>query len=290
MNIFCYGDSWVEGVGSEFEPGSGEICDKLRYGNQWEHMRNRYSWPGQLQTKIIKINNYTKIIREGYSGFSNYDIYKRIINHISTEKIKSGDIAIISLSSILREPLSFLYTKSDYKDDHHGFMNYSNSTMIHDNEHNINNLHWIKSLDDKFKNLTESVYQDYLVNRFNYSFLYEITMNYICNLQIYFEKLGIDYLFVNAFEYNVSKESPFYDQINFQNWILPNYTLQEYLLDKAKEMDKSLPYSVWENDFKNVDKCLDGPHPNKIGYEIISDLIYDELIKRNLINNETRLI
>jgi hypothetical protein len=97
--------------------------------------------------------------------------------------------------------------------------------------------------------------------------------------------LGITYLFVNAFENVVSDKVSFYDKIKKENWILPNYTLSEYLVDRRGELDESLPYSLWEDDYKDVERCSDGPHPNRIGYGFISELIYSEIVKRKLLKD-----
>jgi hypothetical protein len=140
-------------------------------------------------------------------------------------------------------------------------------------------MHWIETIDNSnLQSTTNEILKDYIVNRLNYDFLYEITMNYICNLQIYFEKLGIDYIFVNAFENNVSKNVYFYNQIKQNKWILFDYTLQEYLVDKSKDFDKSKGYSVWEDDWiESVERNEDGPHPNRIGYKMIAELIYEHI-------------
>lgn len=284
MKIFCFGDSWVEGIGSELVPGSGKLNSRYDHIKNWEYVRKKYSWPSQLQHKI---GNDHKVIRIGHSGSSNYLIYKRIIDSIYSNKIQKNDLVIISLSSIIREPLNFLYVDNIGGHDIYGFVNYSNSTLFRELEHGVTpdgrGLYWVDDLSGPFRNLTQLMYKDYLVNRFNYLSLYESNMNYICNLQIYFDSLGINYLFVNAFEENISADVFFYNQIKLKNWIFPHYTLQEYLLDKAKQLDSSLPYSVWEDDHKEVGPRQDGPHPNRIGYQLISDLMFDELIKRNFI-------
>jgi hypothetical protein len=275
MKIHCFGDSWTQGIGVEWEPGKGAIPINQRYDKTWEVERRKYSWPGQLESLTnIKTLNY------GTAGSSNDEIYKVIIQSIWKGGIKAGDIVIIGLSSIIRQPLQFLYTQRDVD----GFVSYSNSVFIHYKlGHMGDKLNWIESIKNKnIKNITNDVYMDYILNRFNYDILYELNMNYICNLQIYFEKLGVSYLFFNAFEQNLSENIKFYNQIKKENWILPEYSIQQYLLDKSKDMDNSLSYSVWEDDWKDVKPCQDGPHPNRIGYKIIADLIHSELLKKKL--------
>lgn len=274
MIIHCFGDSWTRGIGTEWEPGQGRIPMEDRYNDdlEWWKVYDKYSWPGQLK-KLL--NNKVKVKNYGLAGYSNNDIYNEIIENLWDGEIKKGDLVIVSLSSIIRQTLPFFYTK----DEHCGFINYSNSCFLQSKigTHN-EKLHWIENINNKkIKKITDVVYMNYIVKRFNYNFLYEMTMNYICNLQIYFEELGIDYVFLNSFENNVSKDVHFYDQVKQEKWILFDYTLQEYLLDKAKNFDTSKGYSVWEDDTLDVEKNQDGPHPNRIGYKMIAELIYENI-------------
>jgi lysophospholipase L1-like esterase len=276
--IHCFGDSWVQGIGTEWEPGNGVIPMETRYDQSlgWDKIYSEYSWPGQLEKLLNK-----KIINYGMAGSSNQDIYSKVIESIWNNKIKKGDFIIVSLSSIIRQPLSFFMVKDDYNNsnlDLNGYINYSYSCLSHYINGFENDIHWIDTIKDKkIKNATSKIYKDYIVNRLNYEFLYEISMQYICNLQIYFEELGVDYVFVNAFENNISKDVKFYDQIKQNKWILFDYTLQEYLLDKSEDFDTSKGYSVWEDDMIEVERNQDGPHPNRIGHKMIADFIYEQI-------------
>lgn len=279
--IHCFGDSWVQGIGTEWEPGKGRIPMEDRYNQSWTKIYSKYSWPGQLQNLLgKKVNNY------GMAGSSNQDIYSKIIECIWTNKIKKDDFVIVSLSSIIRQPLSFFMVKDDYNNsnlDLNGYINYSHSCLSHYINGFEDNIHWIDTIKNKnIKNATNKIYKDYLVHRLNYDFLYEISMQYICNLQIYFEELGVDYVFVNAFENNISKNISFYNQIKQEKWLLFDYTLQEYLLDNSKDFDTSKGHSVWEDDMIEVEKNQDGPHPNRIGHQIIAELIYEKIKNKKL--------
>lgn len=280
MKIHCFGDSWTEGIGVELAPGSGPINSLNRYDKNWDVEKSKYSWPGHLQSLVSPT---IKIVNKGFAGSSNDEIFKEIIQAIWGNTIKSADVVIVGLSSIIRQPLHFLYTQ--YGVD--GFTSYSNSTFIHYKKGFMDDkLNWIESIKNKkIKDITNDVYMDYIVNRFDYNLLYELNMHYICNLQIYFEKLGVSYIFFNAFEDNLSENVKFHNQIKKENWILPDYTIQEYLIDKSKELDTNLGYSVWEDDTIIVQKNQDGPHPNRIGYKIIADLIYVELLQKNYLKN-----
>jgi lysophospholipase L1-like esterase len=283
--IHCFGDSWVQGIGTEWEPGTGRISMEDRYDRNfgWDKIYKKYSWPGQL-SELLKFK--TKIKNHGLGGNSNQEIYKNVINTIWSGELKKGDFAIVCLSSIIRQPLPFLLVKDDFNNSDEtltGYINYSNSCFSYFKQGRDNGVHWLETINDKkIKNATKQVYMDYLVNRFDYEFLYETNMNYICNLQIYFEELGVDYLFVNAFENNISKNVKFYNRIKQDKWILFDYTLQEYLLDKSKDFDISLGYSVWEDDMIDVEKNQDGPHPNRIGHKIIAELICENIKNKSI--------
>ena len=285
MKIHCFGDSWTEGVGVELAPGSGRIDAPTRYDRNWDDEKSKYSWPGQLQSLI---SSRAKIINKGSAGYSNDEIYKEIIESIWHSNITSGDMVIVGLSSIIRQPLHFLYTEHGVS----GFTSYSNSVFIHYKKGFMNDkLNWIESIQNKkIRDVTNDVYMDYIVNRFDYDLLYELNMHYICNLQMYFEKLGVSYIFFNAFENNLSENIKFHNQIKKENWVLPDYTIQEYLIDKSKELSDDLGYSVWEDDTIEVQKNQDGPHPNRIGYKFIADLIYSELVKKGYFKNESVIL
>lgn len=271
--IHCFGDSWVQGIGTEWKPGDGRIPMSDRYdeNKDWTPTYEKYSWPGQLKELLgnVELRNY------GSAGFSNQDIYKDIMENIWSGNVKKGDFVIVSLSSIIRQPLPFFYTRDDVE----GFINYSNSCFIHQvNGIQNETMHWIDSIENEnLKEISNKVYEDYIKKRFSYNYLYETAMNYICNLQVYFEELEIDYVFVNAFENNLSKDVVFYKDIKLDKWILPNYTLQEYLLDESENFDTSIGHSVWEDDMIEVERNQDGPHPNRIGYRMIAELIYEHI-------------
>lgn len=271
--IHCFGDSWVQGIGTEWEPGQGRISMDDRYNDkfEWWKVYRKYSWSGVVQKLFdnkVKIQNY------GSAGYSNEDIYRTVIESLWEEKIKKGDFVIVSFSSIVRQNLPFFYVKKQET----GFINYSNSCLLQYKDGKDNGLHWIDSIWQKdLQDATKDAFKDYIVNRFSYDFLYEMSMNYILNLQVYFEKLGIEYMFVNAFENVVSKDNHLYKYIKQDKWILPEYTLQEYLVDKAKDFDKSKGYSVWEDDEIHVERNEDGPHPNRIGHQMLGELIYEHI-------------
>ena len=279
--IFCFGDSWTRGLGSELPPGSGFIEESVR--NSHEFRKNQtyeYSYPGQLKT-ILK--DYD-VINLGSPGCSNYHIFGRIFKHLNKEthpdlndQINKGDIVIVGFTSILREPLTFFHA-----DAYSTFTENSISGLVDGKQRFI--PYWLKSIPDtQLKEASLVAFEDFIMNRLNFNFFHEICMNYVCQLQCLFDELGVNYIFFNAFENILNKDISFYNQIKLENWIMPEYTMSDYLCDKEIDLDKNLPYSVWENDIKKNRRNLDGPHPNRIGYEYITKLVYDRIIENKFI-------
>jgi len=280
--IFCYGDSWTFGLGSEIKPGSGETPIEIKNSLEFqeEHKDKIYSYPGQLQKKV---GNRFKIINNGIGGGSNYEIYKMILHHLSPnspthERIQFGDTVIVGWTSILREPLSF-FSAVNQQDDNRNPSIVDFSIKQFERTHNNWYPYWIHQIiSEDLKTSFKKSYEDFIVNRINYNFLYEQSMNYICQLQIIFEFFNIKFIFFNAFEDVLNKNIDFlYNQIKQKNWILPNYTMSDYLCDIEETLDNSLPYSIWEDDVKKVERNNDGPHPNRLGYYYIMELIYKKL-------------
>lgn len=106
-------------------------------------------------------------------------------------------------------------------------------------------------------------------------------MNYICNLQIYFSKLNIDYVFLNAFDSILSNEHSLYNLINLNKWIMPNSHMHHFLWSKLHLIDKDLPYSYWEDNKKITSEYSCGAHPNRLGYNLIANEIYDFMVENN---------
>lgn len=272
--IVCFGDSWTEGIGVELEPGNG-ITDQ-KYSKSWSFEKKTYSYPAQLSNLF---ENKFRIVNLGVGGNSNSIIFQNVYDFIFNSFDKT-DIFLIGLSSIIREPLNFfpknIQLVDESKTNDFGFINYSSS--CHLNGMGDNFPHWISDIKlDNIKKSFEEMYMDFIVNRFDDYFMYYISMNHIANLQKVLDVLGIKYYFFNMFENNLSTKIEFYDMINPNNWILFNYTFSEYLLDEYVYMDKTLPYGLWEGDLKNVEKNQDGPHPNRLGYNLIAKKIFEEI-------------
>jgi hypothetical protein len=283
-NIWCFGDSWTMGMGSEVEPGSGKIDNEIKNSQEFrkKYENREYSYPSQLQ-KMLGEN--FKVHNLGFGGGSNYQIYRRIISiihNLQDSGFKKGDIAIIGWTSIVREPLLFFKIGEEELVDGSDF-----SIKAIEKGHGDWYPRWCQQIEpNELKRAAEKSYEDFLLNRLNYDFMHEQVMNYICQIQVIFEYFGVDYLFFNAFENVLSKNCKPYEFIKKEKWVLPDYTLSDYLCDIEPNLDQTLPYSLWEDDKKKVERNNDGPHPNRIGYKFIADLIYKNLEEKKVLLNK----
>lgn len=278
--IHFFGDSWTRGDGCQFEPGSGVIPSFQKYGPDYTNEYNTFSYPSKIK---MLLNDSVNISNTASSGSSNFQIYRTILQTLHSDKFKKNDVAIIAWSSIIREPLNFLFTIQHQNNlwDAHGL---NNSIKGYTQPKDRFIPAWIKQLKEPIsKQIYEKVYEDYVVDRINLNLLYEICMNYVCNLQILFNEIGVKYIFINTFERIISDEISFYDKIQKDKWLLFDSTLSDYLCDIEDEMDLSVGYSLWEDDLVKPGRNCDGPHPNRIGYHHIAELIYEELLNKNLI-------
>lgn len=278
--IHFFGDSWTRGDGCQFVPGSGIIPSHIKYGPDYSTEYNTFSFPSQMKKYLpFEVN----ILNNGSSGSSNFQIYKKILDELYSDKFKSGDFVIVSWTSIVREPLPFLFSRehTNTEWDSHG-INHSVKGYKEPPHHFIPS--WISMMrESKSKKISKKIYEDFIIDRINLNLLHEICMNYVCNLQILFNEIGIDYLFINTFENIISKEVFFYDKIKKDKWLLFDYTLSDYLCDIEDKMDFSNGYSLWEDDFIKPGRNHDGPHPNRIGYDHIAKLIAETILNKKVI-------
>lgn len=278
--IHFFGDSWTRGDGCQFVPGSGIIDSKIKYGLDYSTEYNTFSFPSQVKNHLsFQVN----ISNNGSSGSSNFQIYKKVLDELYSDKFKSGDIAVVSWTSIVREPLTFLFSRENINTewDSHG-INYSVKGFLEPKDDFIPS--WITMMKEtKSKKISKKIYEDFIIDRINLNLLHEICMNYVCNLQILFNEIGIDYIFINTFENIISKEVFFYDKIKKDKWLLFDYTLSDYLCDIEDKMEFSCGYSIWEDDNIKPGRNHDGPHPNRIGYNHIAKLISETIISKKII-------
>lgn len=272
--IFCFGDSWTLGQGCQFEPGTGNKLTSEKYDKKLLPLLDQYSYPAVLG-KLLE--NKVKVINKGSNGAGNKDIFQNILHDIHNGNIHKNDLVIIGWTSIIREHIPFFESVNGHQVLPNGFFAMKNM----DTAEKINFGGIIKK--EKLQKFYEDAFKDYISYRLNFDWFYEIVLNYICNLQIIFDGFGINYLFFNAFENVTNTNIKVKEFINMDKWILPESTFSDYLCDIEENLTFESGYSLWEDDFIKPGRNHDGPHPNRIGYELIAKKIYDFLISQKII-------
>ena len=278
--IHFYGDSWTKGDGCQFEPGSGIIDSSIKFGPDYTKEYGEYSMPAQVK-KIL--NNEFNVINNGNTGSSNFQIYKQILKSLKENNFLKNDIVIVNWTSIIREPFTFMFTPENLNHNPWESHGIENSLRGHFSEDEFV-PYWVESINNNVhKKIFHSILRDFIIDRIDYNLYYQICMNYVCNLQIIFKELEVEFLFINAFENIISENVFFYPKIDKKNWILFGSSLSQYLHDIESTLDFSVGYTVWEDDFIKPGVGCDGPHPNRIGYNYVADLICKELKNKKII-------
>ena len=231
MKLYCYGDSWTEGVGVNrpVENGILTLHDKKIY-------RNQFSWPKNL-SELLSIN-YENC---GISGSSNKEIFDTIINDIKSNKITEGDLVIILWSSSLRDNVSF----------------------FPENEWHSWGLNYIDKENLKYWGVGQKLTKDVTYNKFIYDYkmfyttqifnqnYYNIVnQNYIIFLQKLFEHYNIIYVMADAFDsmvIDINKDDDKAHHINTNlYWNFSLKTFKDYLsnLKDNSVWEDNLPFEI----------------------------------------------
>jgi len=274
MKLFTFGDSYTEGVGCDLNQeykiiSSNGFADVTLF-------RNQYSWPKYLADKLsIEHTNY------GVGASSNKDIFENISQILKTNTISNGDLVIVMWSSSLRDSVPYFPEEewhiwsNRYKEKKHIF-----NTFL--NKKHSNNPIYNDSLNEYklffMDNLFSNVYYDY------------VNQNYILFLQHMFNKMNIRYVFCDAFDSMISKlvdlnidNTHLINETNY--WGYRTKTFKDFLIDFNTG-------DVWEDFVKWED--VPGKHPNKFGYKLIADELYEFIKQNNILtyrlNSKLRLI
>ena len=251
MKLFTYGDSWTEGHGCDIEE-ENKIKDRIVL----QEFRNKYSWPKYLSEKL-KCNFENK----GWSGKANNLIFNDIINDLRFGNIHEGDFVIVMWSSSLRDHVPFLpkgewisWSRRELKELPNKF------------------YESYKFGDEKYNKFLEDYKKYYVTNLHNQNYYNIVNQNYIIYLQKMLESYNVKYLMVDAFELMVQSVNKIDDKtnlINKKNYFHFGKKTARDILQENKKLN------VWEGPLN----CKNEPevwyHPNKQGYELIGEKIYD---------------
>ncbi len=268
MKLFTFGDSWTEGVGANLKEELQTDIPEER-----TKIRQKYSWPTHLSNLLcVDLQNY------GIGGSSNKRIFDLACHNIHNQIISKDDFVIVMWSSSLRDGVPFFPTENLW---HFWGEKYMNKSHIYKSA-----LANVKSV-DPHKNL-KGEYQEYFIeNLFTDVYYNIINQNYILYLQYMFEKIGIRYVFCDAFDIMIKMGSYYEDNkthlINKNHyWGFGDKTFRKFLAEKNRK-------DIWENNKLWLDDVA-GIHPNKNGYKIIADELYSFIKEKDLLNYDTKKI
>ncbi len=264
MILYAFGDSWTEGVGGDL----GEE-KKTEIPEERTKIRHLTSWPKYL-AEMLEID----FVNMGVGAASNKIIFDCVVSLVKNDTIKTNDLVIIMWSSPLREEVPF-FPKNEwhfwgerYKSKEHIF-----KFILKNSE--------IKNL--KYRKFEKEYKEFYMDEVYDESYYNIINQNYLIFLQFLFDKMGINYLFCDAFDNMISKN--IIEEINKTKlickkkyWRFMESTLRDFLIEKGIK-------DVWEDNIQFTERYA-GKHPNKKGYKIIAEELHSWIIENNLIENK----
>ena len=170
MILHAYGDSWTEGEGCDLEIESTLKNQELII------YRNQKSWVKLLADKLN-----LQWINNGKSGNPNSVIFNSIIDDVTNDRIKKGDLVIVLWSSSLRDYAAFLPRQQ--------WVSWSVKHLVNLPEKFINSY---KSHNETYDSFLREYKSFFLDNLFNQNYYNIVNQNYIIFLQKLFEFYGIN--------------------------------------------------------------------------------------------------
>ncbi|MEY4332332.1 MAG: hypothetical protein RLZZ196_1070 [Bacteroidota bacterium] len=257
MKLYAYGDSWTEGQGTIIDEEQ-KIKDRMIL----KDFRNKHSWPIMLANKLNCDHE-----NNGWSGKANNLIFNEVINDLRNGKIHEGDLVVIMWSSSLRDHVHFL-PKGEWIS-----WSIKELTLL---PHKF--FESYKFGDDKYNGFLEDYKRFFLENMFNQNYYNIINQNYIIFLQKMLESYGVKYVFCDAFDMMVQdlrKDDDVTHLINEKNyWGFRKQTIRDYIVRVSDE-------TAWE--YPEPFDVIPSKHPNKKGYNLISEEIYNYIVKNSII-------
>lgn len=255
MILHAYGDSWTEGEGCDLEIESTLKNQELII------YRNQNSWVKLLADKLN-----LQWINNGKSGNPNSVIFNSIIDDVTNDRIKKGDLVIVLWSSSLRDYAAFLPRQQ--------WVSWSVKHLVNLPEKFINSY---KSHNETYDSFLREYKSFFLDNLFNQNYYNIVNQNYIIFLQKLFEFYGIKYVMADAFDMMVvdpNEKDDVSDMIKTKHyWEYRKKTMRDFLQETKLDCFE---------DIKMVSKNP-AQHPNVLGYNLISVEFNNYIVKNNII-------
>ena len=255
MRLFTYGDSWTEGEGCDLEIESTLKNQELII------YRNQNSWVKSLADKLN-----LQWINNGKSGNPNSVIFNSIIDDVTNDRIKKGDLVIVLWSSSLRDYAAFLPRQQ--------WVSWSVKHLVNLPEKFINSY---KSHNETYDSFLREYKSFFLDNLFNQNYYNIVNQNYIIFLQKLFEFYGIKYVMADAFDMMVVNPN---EKDDIGGMIKTKY-YWEYRKKTMRDFLQETKLDCFE-DIKMMSKNP-AQHPNVLGYNLISVEFNNYIVKNNII-------
>ena len=255
MILHAYGDSWTEGEGCDLEIESTLKNQELII------YRNQNSWVKSLADKLN-----LQWINNGKSGNPNSVIFNSIIDDVTNDRIKKGDLVIILWSSSLRDYAAFLPRQQ--------WVSWSVKHLVNLPEKFINSY---KSHNETYDSFLREYKSFFLDNLFNQNYYNIVNQNYIIFLQKLFEFYGIKYVMADAFDMMVVNPN---EKDDIGGMIKTKY-YWEYRKKTMRDFLQETKLDCFE-DIKMISKNP-AQHPNIMGYNLISVEFNNYIVKNNII-------
>lgn len=254
--LIAYGCSWTEGEGCDLN------IEKTLSRNEQKKFRNSNSWPLFLSKKL----NIKSCINKGISSCSNRKIFNDIISDVENKNITSDDFVCIMFSSSLRDYVPFLPNGE--------WISWSVKHLINTPDKFYNSYHGVSA---EFNDFLSDYKKFFITNLFSQDYYNFVNQNYIIFLQKLFKHYKIKYIMLESFDTMLHPplKNNFTYLIDYSTIFGKLETTTREMLKKTKRTD------IWEVE-QNYD-IVSTQHPNKKGYEIIANELYNFIIKNNII-------
>jgi hypothetical protein len=255
MILHAYGDSWTEGEGCDLEIESTLKNQELII------YRNQNSWVKLLADKLN-----LQWINNGKSGNPNSVIFNSIIDDVTNNRIKKGDLVIVLWSSSLRDYAAFLPRQQ--------WVSWSVKHLVNLPEKFINSY---KSNNETYDSFLREYKSFFLDNLFNQNYYNIVNQNYIIFLQKLFEFYDIKYVMADAFDMMVVDPNETDDVSGMiktkHYWEYRKKTMRDFLYESKSDC------------FEDIKMMSKNPaqHPNIMGYNLISVEFNNYIVKNNII-------
>ena len=255
MILHAYGDSWTEGEGCDLEIESTLKNQELII------YRNQNSWVKSLADKLN-----LQWINNGKSGNPNSVIFNSIIDDVTNDRIKKGDLVIVLWSSSLRDYAAFLPRQQ--------WVSWSVKHLVNLPEKFINSY---KSHNETYDSFLREYKSFFLDNLFNQNYYNIVNQNYIIFLQKLFEFYGIKYVMADAFDMMVvdpNEKDDIGGMIKTKHyWEYRKKTMRDFLQETKLDCFE---------DIKMMSK-KPAQHHNVLEYNLISVEFNNYIVKNNII-------